>query len=104
MFRAAGVNLPGDVTYFTDELANWRADPKAKNNFSYKLTSDDCREGGKAPVKKSKAPVLQAAIDDVGGELQRAGAGGSMSVIGVMPVKKSKAPPCTAGCHRRCRW
>jgi hypothetical protein len=64
---------------------------------------------GAMPVKKSKVPVLQAAIGDAGGELQRAGAGGSMPVIGVMggkaPVKKSKVEgPCTAGCHRRCRW
>ena len=43
---------------------------------------------GAMPVKKSKVPVLQAVIDDAGGELQRAGAGGSMSVIGAM--KKSK--------------
>jgi hypothetical protein len=92
MFRAAGANLPGPVTYFTDVLANWRADPTAKNNFSYKFTDADCIKGGKAPVKKSKVPVLQAVIDDAGGELQREGAGGSMSVIGAMPVKKSKVP------------
>jgi hypothetical protein len=85
--RAAGVNLPGDVTYFTD--------PKAKNTFSYKLTDADAdrSKGGKAPVKKSKIPELQAGIDNAGGELQqRAGAGGAMSFIGAMPVKKSKAP------------
>jgi hypothetical protein len=94
MFRAAGVNLrPGAVTYFTDELAVWLDDPNAENNFSYNFTSDDCRKGGKALVKKLKAPVLQAAIDNAGGELQRAGAGGSMSVIGAMPVKKAPNAP-----------
>jgi hypothetical protein len=70
MFLAAGAVLPGPVTFFTDELANWRADPKAKNNFSYKFTTDDRRKGGKkggkAPVKKKKAPnspLLMAAIE-----------------------------------------
>jgi hypothetical protein len=76
------------VTYFTKVLANWRADPTAKNNFSYKPTDADRIKGGNAPVKKSKAPVLQAAIGNAGGELQRAGAGGAMSVIGAMPKKK----------------
>jgi hypothetical protein len=46
-------------------------------------------KGGNAPVKKApNAPALQAAIDNAGGELQRGGAGGSMSFIGAMPVKK----------------
>jgi hypothetical protein len=86
-FRVAGVNLPGPVTYFTTELANWRADPTAKNNFSYKLTDADRIKGGNAPVKKApNAPALQAAIGNAGGELQRAGAGGENSVIGAMPT------------------
>jgi hypothetical protein len=59
MFGAAGVILPGPVTYFTKELAKWRAGPKTKNNFSYKFTDEDCIKGGEMPVKKSKAPVLQ---------------------------------------------
>jgi hypothetical protein len=41
MFRAAGVNLTGPVTYFTDELAVWLDDPNAENNFSYKFTDAD---------------------------------------------------------------
>jgi hypothetical protein len=92
MFRVAGVDLPGrPVTYFTKELAKWRADPTAKNNFSYKFTDADRAKkgikGGNAPVKKApNAPTLQAAIDNAGGELQRAGAGGSMSVIIAMQV------------------
>jgi hypothetical protein len=41
------------------------------------------------PIKKApNAPTLQAVIDNAGGELQRGGAGGSMSVIGAMPKKK----------------
>jgi hypothetical protein len=41
------------------------------------------------PTKKApNAPTLKAAIDNAGGELQRGGAGGSMSFIGAMPVKK----------------
>jgi hypothetical protein len=84
MFRKAGVNLPRRVTYFTDELANWLADPNAEKNFSYTLTSDDRIKGGKAPVKKSKASVLQAAIDDAGGVLQRGGPDGAMSIVGTM--------------------
>jgi hypothetical protein len=32
-------------------------------------------------VKKSKIPELQAGIDAAGGELQRAGAGGAMSIV-----------------------
>jgi hypothetical protein len=60
MFRKAGVFLPGQncllpgvgtVTYFTDVLANWRADPTAKNNFSYKFTDADCIKGGGVPGK-----------------------------------------------------
>jgi hypothetical protein len=41
-------------------------------------------------VKKApNAPTLQAAIGNSGSELlQRGGAGGSMSFIGAMPVKK----------------
>jgi hypothetical protein len=89
MFRVAAANLPGPVTYFTKELANWRADPTAKNSFSYKLTDADRIKGGNAPVKKApNAPTLQAAIDNAGGELQRGGASGAMSFIGAMPVKK----------------
>jgi hypothetical protein len=42
MFHAAGVNpITGPATYFTDELANWLADPNAENNFSYKFTDAD---------------------------------------------------------------
>jgi hypothetical protein len=40
-----------------------------QNNFSYKFTNADCIKGGKAPVKKSKIPELQAGIDNAGGEL-----------------------------------
>jgi hypothetical protein len=40
---------------------------------------------GAMPMKKApNAPALQAAIDNAGGELQRGGAGGSMSVIGAI--------------------
>jgi hypothetical protein len=35
MFRAAGVNPTGPVTYFADELAVWLDSPNAENNFSY---------------------------------------------------------------------
>jgi hypothetical protein len=106
MFRVAGVNLPRPVTYFTKELAKWRADPKTKNNFSYKFTDEDCIKGGNAPVMKApNAPTLKAAIDNAGGELQRGGAGGSNSFIGAMPIKKApNAPRGAAGCHRQCRW
>jgi hypothetical protein len=48
-------------------------------------------KGGNAPVKKAprlNAPTLEAAIDNAGGELQKGGAGGAMSFIGAMPVKK----------------
>ena len=50
---------------------------------------------GAMPMKKApNAPALQAAIDNAGGELQRGGAGGSMSVIGAaMPVKKAPNAP-----------
>jgi hypothetical protein len=68
LFRAAGVNLPGGVTYFTDELAVWLDGPNAENSFSYKLTDADRSKGGKAPVKKApNAPALQATIDNAGG-------------------------------------
>jgi hypothetical protein len=64
MFRAAGANLPRPVTYFTKELAKWRAGPKTKNSFSYKFTDADRIKGGGAPVMKApNAPTLQAAID-----------------------------------------
>jgi hypothetical protein len=66
MFRAAGVNFTGPVTYFTDELAVWLDGPNAENNFSYKFTDGDRSKGGKAPVKKSKIPELQAGIDAAG--------------------------------------
>ena len=93
MFRVADVILPGQnfllpgvgtVTYFTKELANWRADEANANNFSYKFTDADRIKGGNAPLRKSEDSVLQAAIDNAGGELQRGGAGGSMSFIGAM--------------------
>jgi hypothetical protein len=49
-------------------------------------------------VKKSKAPVLRAAIDNAGGELQRGGAGGANSVIGAMPkLKKRNVPGSVQG-------
>jgi hypothetical protein len=41
-----------------------------------------------AAKKAPNAPALQAAIGNAGGELQRGGAGGSMSVIAAMSVKK----------------
>ena len=52
MFHRADVILPGQnfllpgvgtVTYFTEELANWRADPTAKNSFAnrHKFTDAD---------------------------------------------------------------
>jgi hypothetical protein len=44
-------------------------------------TQTASREGGKAPVKKSKIPELQAGIDAAGGVLQRGGPDGAMSVI-----------------------
>jgi hypothetical protein len=58
MFRAAGVNLTGPATYFTDELAVWLDDPNAENSFSYKFTYADRSKGGKAPMKKSDIPEL----------------------------------------------
>ena len=112
MFHRAGVILPGQnfllpgvgtVTYFTKELVNWRADEANANNFSYKLTAEvrikgakaltdaDRSKGGKAPVKKASFPPLVTALAaTAGGELPRAGKGGSMSIIGPAPVKKSK--------------
>jgi hypothetical protein len=68
------------------------------SSFSCKfLTDADCIKGRKAPGKKSKALVLQAAIDDAGGVLPRAGAGGAMSIVGTMggevPVKKAPNAP-----------
>jgi hypothetical protein len=65
------------------------------SSFSCKfLTDADCIKGRKAPGKKSKALVLQAAIDDAGGVLPRAGAGGAMSVVGLMHAG------CTSGSAR----
>jgi hypothetical protein len=111
MFHAVGVNLPRPVTYFTKELAKWRACPKTTNSFSYKFTdAADRIKGRNAPVMKApNAPTLQTAIDNAGGELfeelQRGGAGGSNSFIGAMPMKKApNAPTGAAGCHRQCRW
>jgi hypothetical protein len=61
MFRAAGVILPGPATYFTDELANWRADPTAKNNFSYKLTvADNINQGGEDAEEEVRDRQRQA--------------------------------------------
>jgi hypothetical protein len=45
--------------------------------------------GAKAPVKKApNAPTPRAAIGNAGGELRRAGAGGSMSLIRAMGGEK----------------
>ena len=89
MFHRAGVILPGQnfllpgvgtVTYFTKELANWRADEANANNFSYKFTAEDRSKGGKAPVKKASFPPLVTALAaTAGGELPRAGKGPSPS-------------------------
>ena len=99
MFCAAGVNPTGPATYSTDELAVWLGGPNAENKQLLLQVPHGRRlhqgvKGRKAPGKKSKALVLQAAIDDAGGVLPRAGAGGAMSVVGLMHAG------CTSGSAR----
>jgi hypothetical protein len=110
MFHRAGVILPGQnfllpgvgtVTYYTKELANWRADEANANNFSYKFTDADRSKGGKAPARKATFPLLVTALAaTAGGELPKAGKGGSMSIIGAKggnaPVKRATFAPLVA--------
>jgi hypothetical protein len=54
------------------------------------------------PMKKSKIPELRAGIKAASGVLQRGGAGGAMSLIGVMPCDADEEveDPGTVGCGR----
>ena len=76
IFRTLGVDII--VTYFHDMLKGWRDNPACTNNLGRKFTPDECRRGGMAPVKKATFAQLVAALAaTAGGELPRAGKGGS---------------------------
>jgi hypothetical protein len=100
IFRTLGVD-DIIVTYFHDMLKGWRAGPVClpvgSNNLGRKFTTDECRRGGTAPVKKATfAPLVAALAATADGELPRAGKGGSQSIVAAAPVRKATFAPLVA--------